>query len=104
MFARTTHKKYIGHRALSNYLVSSVTALRETRGLSKAAVVSYLEGDYDMRNSDALNAWNAVAQTVSSNGDGNSELGYERLLDGPMSGTQFGASEPRDARRASISI
>ncbi|NMB79739.1 MAG: hypothetical protein GYA23_11675 [Methanomicrobiales archaeon] len=69
----------------NDWLVVSAQRVAGTRNGNHDYAVASLKSDYGLSDAEAEACWNAVIESVTSYGDGDLNLGYQRLLDGPDS-------------------
>jgi len=85
VFGRATSDQKVKNWELGQWLMSCVRALRSARGREREAVIESLMTQRGFSQAEAEACWEAVEATTLSYGNGDMELGYQRLLDGPDS-------------------
>jgi len=70
---------------MGDWLVSSADVIQAARNSGQDGVIAFLQSQRGFSEAEAEACWQAVEAFVLSYGDGDMELGYQRLLDGPDS-------------------
>jgi hypothetical protein len=85
-FGRATNEQKVKYWYLGDWLACSARAVRSARSfVDQDAAVNWLMAERGFSEEEALACWETVEASVLSYGDGDMELGYQRLLDGPDS-------------------
>lgn len=85
-FGSATHEQDTKYREMEDWIVSSAQAIRAARSLNdKYRVIQYLKKERGLTAAEATACWEAVEESVVAYGNGDMEVGYQRLLDGPNS-------------------
>jgi len=86
VFGKATSDQKVKYWNLGDWLASSANSIRAARSLGgRDGVVAFLERQRGFSASEALAGWQAIESSVLAYGDGDMNLGFERLLDGPDS-------------------
>jgi len=86
VFGRATWEQMVKYKEMGDWLVCSANRLQTARSLgNREAVIESLMTQRGFSRTEAEACWEALEATVLSYGDGDMELGYQRLLDGPDS-------------------
>lgn len=85
IFAKATSEQKVKYWEIGDWLVSSAQAIRVARASGQDGVITLLQSQRNLSKADAEACWQAVEASVLAYGDGDMELGYQCLLDGPNS-------------------
>lgn len=85
IFGETTFKQDCKYWEMETLLIASSSAIDSIRYSSRDNYITFLKNQRGLTEQEAEQCWKAVESAVLSYGDGDRELGFERLLDDPDS-------------------
>lgn len=84
-FGKATFEQRQKYNDMGDWLVSSSNAILAACSMGREDTISFLQRERGFNETEADACWQAVEASVLAYGDGNMELGYRNLLDGPKS-------------------